>query len=377
MSEATSEGALAAINEALGTGEAPAAADEATLLENAEHDTGETPELETPADEKPEGEGEDESTDAEGTPRARNPDGTFKKTEAEDKAAADKAAADAATKAAEKPGEKPVEKPVEKKAPDALNDPIPKDLKQETQERIRTLVKTTKDMTAERDQIRTDFDYMVKGVQSTGATPEQYGEALSWLAMFNSNDPEQQSKALELVENVADRLATLLGKERQVSDPLTNHADLVEAVRSGQVTAQYAREIARTRQQQNFRMELSTAATAEQRAQQQREQETTTARASLNALEVELRSTDPHYEAKKAVLVSVLKPVFASIPPSQWEAKFREAYRNVPAPAPRARAPGVPPNQPLRANKQPAGGQTKAPSSMLEAIDGALASMGR
>jgi len=39
-------------------------------------------------------------------------------------------------------------------------------------------------------------------------------------------------------------------------------------------------------------------------------------------------------------------------------------------------APKTPTNQPMRA-KQPAGGQTKAPGSMLEAVSGAIAGMGK
>jgi len=274
-------------------------------------------------------------------------------------------------KGEEKPaeGEKPKAEP---KKVDPVNDPIPKDLKKDTQDRIRTLIDTTKTVTAERDQIKQNFDYLVNGVQATGATPAQYGEMLSWMSLFNSRDPVQQEKALELVESVAERLATLLGKERTVGDPLGAHADLKAAVASGQLTANYAKEIARTRNGQQFRTELSTNATQEQQREEAANQELATARSDLTALGNTLKASDPAYEAKKAILVPALKPVFASIPPSQWAQKFQEAYKaiNVAAPKPR----GVPANQPMRA-KQPAGGQTKAPSSMLEAISGALSGM--
>jgi len=305
-------------------------------------------------------EGETEDTEGETEERGpngereRNPDGTWKAKEQL------KLDADG----------KPIK---EVKKADPLNDPIPKELKKETQERIRTLIDTTKTVTAERDAIRKDFDYLVTGVQATGATPAQYGETLNWLALFNSRDPAQQEKALELVESVADRLATLLGKERSVGDPLAAHADLRDAVTKGQITAQYAKEIARTRNGQQFRSQLTSSATQEQQQQQAREQELTQARSDLTALGNTLKASDPDYEAKKAILVPALKPVFAVIPPSQWAAKFQEAYKAVKVSAP-AKPRSVPANQPLRA-KQPAGGATKAPSSMLEAISGALSGM--
>jgi hypothetical protein len=344
--------------------EVDAALGEAIVADPPDEEIVETPEPEGEETETPEGEetetleGEETDEEAEARGAERNADGTFKK------------------KGEEKPaeGKEPPAK-VEPKKADPLNDPIPKELKKDTQDRIRTLIDTTKTVTAERDEIKQNFDYMVNGIQATGATPAQYGETLSWLALFNSNDPAQQEKALELVENVAERLATLLGKERTVGDPLGTHADLKEAVRSGKLTPEYAKEIARTRNGQQFRTELSTSASREQQQQQQAAQELATARADLSALEQTLISTDPdQYEAKKAILVPALKPVFAVLPPSQWKAKFIEAYKaiKVNGAAPVKKAPV---NQPLRAGKQPAGGQTKAPSSMLEAVSGALNGM--
>jgi hypothetical protein len=321
----------------------------------------EIPEGDTPEGETPEGEPEAEETDEEAQARGaeRNPDGTFKKKGQEEKPE----------------GEKPAK--VEPKKADPVNDPIPKDLKKDTQERIRTLIDTTKTVTAERDEIKQNFDYMVNGIQATGTTPAQYGETLSWLALFNSNNPEQQVKALELVESVADRLATLLGRERTVGDPLAAHADLKDAVTKGQITAQYAKEIARTRNGQQFRTELTTNATREQQQQAQMQQEEAQGRAALTELEKTLMASDPNYLAKKAVLVPALRPLMASIPWGQRKDKFLEAYKNMQLPAAAAKPKGVPVNQPLRAGKQPAGGQTKAPGSMLEAISGALGSMGK
>src|SRR6202789_1584014 len=318
------------------------------------------PEGETPEGETPEGDPEPEETEEEALARGaeRNRAGTFKK------------------KGEEKPaeGEKPAK--VEPKKADPVNDPIPKDLKKDTQERIRTLIDTTKTVTAERDEIKQNFDYMVNGIQATGATPAQYGETLSWLALFNSRDPAQQEKALELVESVADRLSTLLGKERAVGDPLAAHADLKDAVSKGQLTPQYAKEIARVRNGQQFRTQLQTTATQEQQQQAQAQQEEAQGRAALTELEKTLMASDPNYLAKKAVLVPALKPLMASIPWSQRKDKFLEAYRNMQLPA-AAKPKGVPANQPMRAGKQPAGGQVKAPGSMLEAISGALGSMGK
>jgi hypothetical protein len=356
------ETVLDAVNAALGestasepeetTDETPEADVSTETPDDAGSDTGDEPSADGDA------EGEAEETDAEAEARGAERDpltGKFVK------------------KGEEKPAEP--EKKAEPKPKDPINDPIPKDLKKETSERIRTLIDTAKTVTAERDKVQNDFNYLIKGVEATGTTPQQYGEALSWLALFNSDDPAQQEKALELVETVAERLATLLGKDRTVGDPLAAHADLKDAVTKGQLTAQYAKELARVRNGQQFRQELTTQASTAEQHRQQAAQEEQQGRQSLHDLEQTLMKSDPQYEQKKALLVPVLKPIMQQIPWGQRAEKFMEAYRNIKIGGlPAARKP-VPANQPLRAGKNPAGGQTKAPSSMLEAVSGALSGM--
>ena len=352
--------------------------------------SGDTPaggaddELDTDAPETPDNEGdvgEGDSGDTEGDGETSE-DGEGETEETDAEAEARGAERDPATGKFVKKGEEPKpegEKKAEpaKKEKDPVNHPIPENLKKDTSERMRALIDIAREKTTELEKVTQDFNYLIKGVEATGTSPEQYGETLSWLALFNSQDPKNQEKALELVENVAERLATLLGKERAIGDPLSAHPDLKDAVTKGQITSQYAKEIARTRNGQQFRTEINTSATQEQQRQQVAAQELATARQDLTTLEGTLQGVDPQYEAKKAILVPALKPVFASIPPSQWKAKFQEAYKAInigPVSKPAAKTPT---NQPLRAGKQPAGGQTKAPGSMLEAVSGALAGMGK
>lgn len=371
------ETALDAINAALGGGDANSSASTETEDSGAGtadpgDDAGEAQAAEASAEGaeaagEGDGDGEGDAGEGEGgagEPGAdasaeRNPDGTFKKREGGDAAAK---------------GEQPP-----KKAADALNDPIPKDLKTETRERIQTLVKTTKEAQAAAQTATENFNVFVNGLQAAGVTPEQYGETLSFLQLFNSGmkgNANDGGKALELVESMAERLATYLGVERAVGDPLAKHADLKDAVQKGHINAQYARELARQRNQQGFRTELHTAANQQQQQQQQAQQERETARNELNTLEQELQKSDPQYAVKKAQLVPILKPVLAQLPPSQWKGAFQQAYSQLRVAAPAAPAAGdVPKNQPMRGNKQPSGGQTRAPNSALEAVNAALAGM--
>jgi hypothetical protein len=365
-----------ALNDALGlNGDEPgtnADGSEASEEEPAEEEGEEEP-AEEEGEEKPaEEEGEEESAEEEGEEEPaeeepaeggeRNADGTFK------------------SKPKEKDGQQQQQ---QAKKPDALNDPIPKDLKQETRERMQTLISTARELTTERDAVRTDFNTFVGGLQAARVSPEQYGETLSWLSLFNSGDPGQQEKALELVEGIADRLATMLGKERKVGDLLQGHADLLTAVQNKQITKEFAQEIARTRNQSGFNRQLAANATSQQQQLEQRSAALNTARSDLHTLEETLRQTDRDYERKKAILVPVLKPIMKDLPPFQWKAKFLEAYNQVKlggglsSGRRQGKTGGVPTNQPMRAGKQPAIGQGKKASSALDAMNGALANIGK
>lgn len=293
-----------------------------------------------------------------------------------------KSGAELAAEIAAKKGDgKAGEAAVGKKPADPLTDAIPKDLKPETQQRIRTLIDRTKSAEAQATEAKQNFDYMVGGLQAVGATPEQYGETLSFLALFNSNDPAQQKQALDILEDMAEKTATLLGVERKSSDPLAAHADLKLAIQNRQITPELAKEMARQRNQGSFRQELTTAANTTQQQQQQYTRAVETARSELNTLEADLKRKDRDFARKSQQIVPILKPLFMKLHPSQWKSAFEEAYAQARV-APLVRA-KVPTNQPMRGGKAPAGSggagtaggsglSGGGPSTMLEAVNAAL-----
>lgn len=256
------------------------------------------------------------------------------------------------------------------KKPDPVNDPIDKTLTQPTQERIRTLVNTVKTVTGERDEIKQNFDFMVNGIQATGTTVEQYGEVLSFMALFNSGDATQQGQALDLLEDVADRLASLLGRERKSTDVLEQHKDLQAEVLAKTLSVERAKEIARNRNQTKFRGDLQNTATQAQQREQQRQRDYQKAKSDLTTLENTLRKTDRNYEAKRAQMLPVLKAVFQTIPYAQWPIAFERAYRNIVFKPGRAHTKVG--QNPVRPNRQPAGRQQARQTDGLEVINGAL-----
>lgn len=350
----SADGAMDAINAALGLEGSEAHEEPEEELEEGADGGDAEGDAESEGDEEgDEGEGDGDEEGAELTDEEkaaavakgeRNADGTFKKPE-----------------------------PVKKADP--INDPIPKDLKKETSDRMRSLIDTAKSLTVERDQVRGEFNTIIEGIKASGATPEQYGETISWLSLFNSPAPEARMKAYELINDVADRLATLLNIDRTVSDPLAEHADLKAAVTAGQITAKYAGEIARTRNANGFKQQLVQGQQQQQQQTQQEQQALAQARTDLNSFEADMKASDPLYARKRAAIVPSLQVAFKSIPPAKWAETFRAAYQNVrlqPVGRPRSAADS---SQPLRGGKNPAGGATRQAGSMLDAVNGALAGM--
>lgn len=271
-----------------------------------------------------------------------------------------------------------------KKEPDALNDPLNKAWGPEVNQRIRTLIDRTKGAEEKAAKSDQDFNFLVQGVQATGASPEQYGETLSWLSLFNSPETSSKKQALDLVVTVAERLATQLGVDLKFNDPLEQHQDLKQALQSGQITPALAREVARTRNQQGFQSQMQTTAQQTQQAEQAAQQEKERGRVEMNQLEADLRSRDPQFDRKLKNILPMVEATMKRVRPSEWKAAFMEIYSRAPALAPGrvvAANTKLPANQPLRGGKNPAGAggaggmATGGPASALDAMNEALGKM--
>lgn len=304
-----------------------------------------------------------------GTAGATGTAGKPKTLTADEQAAADAAEADAtaasvAAKAAER---------ARLQAEDPVNAPIPKELKVETKTRMKKLVNLTKELSTARDSATKDRDELINMMQGTGAPPDEVGQTLHFLKLSHSTDRAQQEQALEYAQGLAANLARRLGKPIPGVDMLAGHEDLRAAMTSGSITRKYAEELAAQREA----VKVRTTDTARESEASQQAAVRQKARDDLNALEVELKASDPAgYDAKRAQLTGILQPLFVNMHPSKWAPAFREAYgklRAVAQPKPRVVPSGG--NQPLRA-RQPAGGsngQVAEPKNMAEAVAAGLA----
>ena len=212
-------------------------------------------------------------------------------------------------------------------------------------------------------------------------TPEIFRSAMTMAGALQSNDLNVLRMTRDQLLNEVKALNGRLGDAGHGYDPLQEpgNYDLRRAVEDGEVTAERAAELARTRHEAAHYQRLNQQTAEQQRAQQAREQAVARAQADLDAIQAEYTAIDPAFEAKASALVPILKPIFAALPPDQWAAKFREAYRAMPAPA-AARAPaGAPPlrNQPLRAAAMPPGGPAAAAKTPDDIMAAAIAEAAR
>lgn len=187
-------------------------------------------------------------------------------------------------------------------------------------------------------------------VQSTGATPEQFGGALRYLSDINSGDPKRMADAYERMQGELQWLGQQLGREAPGFDPLSAHPDLAGRVTSGDITRDVALELAQHRQtgqlQQNH--------TQAQQDRQQQDLQYQQGLASVQQLGTQLRAGDAQFDQKLVLLAPTIDIIQRTLPPAQWQTEIHRAYLALPATAVAAPAAAAPvarsaPN-PIRAN---------------------------
>ena len=191
--------------------------------------------------------------------------------------------------------------------------------------------------------------------QSNDIDADNFAAGMAMIAGTKSKDPAIMLKTIEGLEWEADRLRKKMGVAGGKYDPLTepDNADLARAVENEEMTPQWAQQQARQRAELAHRTSLEQTQRQTQTERETLNQSRSQAISELDAIGAEYAKLDPMYQAKSDLLVPMLQPIFARLPPTEWAAAFRQAYSEFKLPAGPASAhvpPSVPPlrNQPLR-----------------------------
>ncbi|GAB3054146.1 hypothetical protein [Stenotrophomonas tumulicola] len=160
-------------------------------------------------------------------------------------------------------------------------------------------------------------------VQSTGASPEQFGASMRYLADVNSGDPTRMAAAYDRMQGELQWLGKQLGREAPGFDPLSAHPDLTGRVTSGDITRDVALELAQHRQQGQLQQ---THAQAQQQDMQYQQ-----GLASVQQLGTQLSAGDPQFQHKLAMLGPSIDIIQRTLPPAQWAQEIHRAYLAIPA----------------------------------------------
>lgn len=265
-------------------------------------------------------------------------------------------------------------KPVEAKAePDeAAKEADTLGLKGKANERFREMAAEIKELAPLRDALKEagikdvaelpvlakrakDGDDLVHMVSETGASPEQFGMTLDYLAVAakaNAGDRAAAEQAFKFAQAEVAGWAQKLGIEVPgVHDPLAEHADLKAKIEAGDMTREAAMEVAQAR--------ASTAALAQRNADTERATATTQAQQqavqqgvdALKAWEAP-KLADPAYAAVRPALNAKVLEIRQKYPPSLWAEATELAYQALAA---EAKAAAVPPKQPVPGPVRPGG----------------------
>lgn len=178
-------------------------------------------------------------------------------------------------------------------------------------------------------------DELIHMVTETGATGEQFGQALDYMRLINSGNVD---KAIELLTGELQALCKVSGKAMPgVFDPLQGHPDLLEEVESDGMSRARAEELAGARNRDAALAEgrKAQAATQQQAAAQEAAlaQATQAGKDAITALGRQLEQADPHYAAKHATLVPLIQQIAKQYPPNEWALRAELAYAKIPNPA--------------------------------------------
>jgi len=177
-------------------------------------------------------------------------------------------------------------------------------------------------------------------IQATGASPEQFGNALNYLTAINSGDPAQMGKAYEAMQAELAWLGKQLGKPAPGYDPLAEHADLQAQIEQGTLSREAAQELIAARRQQAIYSERQQQSIQQQQQQAAQQQ----ALDAVAALGDKLRAQDGAlFKTRFKAIEPMVAIIQDSLPPAQWAAAIEKAYQAAPVIPAAPRAPVVNP----------------------------------
>jgi hypothetical protein len=257
-------------------------------------------------------------------------------------------------------------------------------LKGESAERFRNLAndsKRLKELEPQIEQLQVQAaraDQWQNAVESTGATPAQFGMAMGLLHALNSGKPEALNQAFDAMQDELRRLGGILGREISAVDPLAVDPELLDRVKKGEVGREEALRTLRAETEARLLREGQQRQTTAQTAQQAQADAVAAVTAVGNALAAELETAFPGkgaelYAAKLTVLAPSIRLIRETTPPAEWPERITNLWKATPQPAAAAKPKTAPTQSPTRPGNHTSHSITAKPKSDVDAFSIGLA----
>lgn len=261
-------------------------------------------------------------------------------------------------------------KPAEPEKPAAEEDEtaMPEGLSEKAQERFRKLASRVHEYAEAAQAAQRDIQAFREVISETGASPQDFGQALDYLRAVNRGDMQG---ALRMLDEQRRMISLAMGQPIPGADALAEFPDLRQRVEAYQMDESAALEIARARVMQREQMRQHQSQQQGMQRQQAQQQERANAIGMIDQMGAQWTKSDPDYQAKESVILKQLPSIAQQFPPGMWAHQVRMLYDTLsamPMPQPARTTPA-----PLRASGQTAG--AREPGSMLEALQSGLGYM--
>lgn len=268
-------------------------------------------------------------------------------------------------------GDKPAADPAQPKTAEQEEAELLEGVKSERgRERIKSVF-------AERKQLEADITEFRELVKSTGMTAQEFAHTLEFGRLVSSGDEKNIRVALEMIEGQRAMLYQKLGVEAPGVDLLAGHDDLKSAVENMEITRDKAVELAKLRKTQADQTARQNAESEQTKNQEQFRQTVQSAAGAMEAY-LQTRAKEADHPARLKIIgehfqnPANLQRFVQTFEPKQWTAALQMMYDGIAVP----KAAPTSQTQPLRSRPAQLGTPAAQGTTALDRVAQHLDNLG-
>jgi len=247
---------------------------------------------------------------------------------------------------------------------------MPEGLKPKAEERFQTLVNDNKQKSEYISQATEALTNMQTAISRTGLDAESFGGLLDFAKMANSQNPQDQEQAFNIVKAEYERQAQNLGKKIEGFDSLANHPDLRDRVDDLELTEDDALKLAHAERLVQRQDQMNRDSFETNQKEEAAGVERKTALDSVGVFMESMEKTDIDFSHKNSKLMGMVDSIRSGYPPTQWVSVVKHLYGVMGTSSDKRIENKKSASNPVVSSGASAGSQV--PQTMLEAMNQAL-----